>query len=403
MKKTLLFLSFLISLIATAQTGTSTNYSMSSTSGGTTVTRTYRVYVPAMYDGSTPVPVVFNFHGLGSTMAQQEMYGDFRKIADTANFIIVHPQGLPTNMVLFTQNAFDLFFTTARSQPDIDFVDHLIDTIKARYNVNLGRIYSTGMSNGGFMSHEMACKLSGRFAAIASVCGSMQPAHFNSCNALHPTPVMQIHGTNDGVVKYDGTPGSTFITFTHVDTLVKHWVEFNNGNYSTPVIDTIADDPNPIDSARAVHYVWSGGNAPVELYKIIGGSHSWPNPTLSTKGVCKDFSACKEIWRFFDQHKSFVPSYTTGIEDQTNNDGVAFSVFPNPTNGQFTVSITNTNSKTVSISVVNILGETVYSYSDNNCANTVSKQINLENITAGIYFIKIDTGKDVTTQKIIIQ
>lgn len=402
MKKTLLFLSLFISLIANSQTGTSTNYSMSSTSGGTVVTRTYRVYVPAMYDGSTPVPVIFNFHGLGSTMAQQEMYGDFRKIADTANFIIVHPQGLPTNMIAFTQNAFDLFFSTARSQPDIDFVDHLIDTIKARYNVNLGRIYSTGMSNGGFMSHEMACKLSGRFAAIASVCGSMQPTHYTSCNALHPIPVMQIHGTNDGTVRYDGTPGSTLLNFVHVDTLVKHWVEYNNCNL-TPAIDTIADDLNPIDSARAVHYVWSGGNAPVELYKIIGGGHSWPNTTATTKGICRDFNASTEIWRFFDQHKSFTPSYTTGIEDQTINEGVAFSVYPNPTNGQFTVSITNTNSKTVSINVVNILGETVYTFSDNNCANSVNKQINLENIAAGIYFIKLDTGKDVITQKIIIE
>lgn len=403
MKKTLLLLSIFISFITNAQTGTSTNYSMSSTSGITTVTRTYRVYVPAMYDGSTPVPVIFNFHGLGSTMAQQEAYGDFRKIADTANFIIVHPQGLPTNMIAFTQNAFDLFFTTARSQPDIDFIDHLIDTIKARYNINAGRIYSTGMSNGGFMSYEMACKLSGRFAAVASVAGNMQPQHFTSCNPVHPTPLMEIHGLNDGVVKYDGTPGSTFIGFTHIDSLVKYWVEYNNCNYLTPVIDTIADDPNPIDSARAVHYVWSGGNAPVELYKIIGGSHSWPIITATSKGTCRDFSASKEIWRFFDQHKSFTPTYTVGIEDQAVNGVAAFSVYPNPSNGQFTVSITNTGSKTVSISIVNILGETVYTFSDNNCPDSVNKQINLENIPAGIYFIKLDTGKDINTQKIIIQ
>ncbi len=375
---------------------------MTSVSNGIAVTRTYRVYVPAMYDGSVPVPVVFNFHGLGSTMTQQEAYGDFRKIADTANFIIVLPQGLPTNMIAFTQNAFDLFFTTARSKPDIDFVDHLIDSIKAHYNINAGRIYSTGMSNGGFMTYEMACKLSGRFAAFASVCGSMQAQHFTSCNAVHPTPFMEIHGTTDGVVKYDGTPGSTFIAFTHIDTLVKHWVQYNNCNM-TPVIDTIADDPNPIDSARAVHYVWSGGAAPVELYKIIGGSHSWPNPTIASKGTCRDFNASKEIWRFFDQHKSFTPTYTTGIEDEVVNEAGSFSIYPNPTNGQFTVSIANTNSKTVSISVVNILGETVYSFSDNNCGSSVNKQINLENTSAGIYFIKIDTGKDVTTQKIIIQ
>lgn len=400
MKKIILFLSIFISLIANAQTGTSINYSMNSTSGVTTVVRTYRVYVPAMYDGSTPVPVVFNFHGLGSTKEQQEAYGDFRKIADTANFIIVHPQGLPTNLGIFTQNAFDLFFTTARSKPDIDFIDHLIDTLKARYNINMGRIYSTGMSNGGFMSYEMACKLNGRFAAIASVAGSMEPQHYNTCNAVHPTPVMEIHGTGDGTVKYDGTPGSTYIAFTHIDTLVKHWVKYNNCNPipTNPLGDTLPDI-STTDSCRAVHFVWDGGDdgSVVELYKIVGGNHSWPGGAGTGKFTNQDFKASKEIWRFFSQHKSFV-----GIEEQTVNIS-GFNVYPNPSNGMFTISISNTNSKKISISIVDILGKEVFSLSDNNCTEVYNKQINLENIATGIYFVRLSTDTDVKIQKLIIE
>ena len=57
------------------------------------ITREYKIYVPAIYNGSTAVPLVFNLHGYTSNNAEQEYYGNFRPIADTANFIIVHPNG----------------------------------------------------------------------------------------------------------------------------------------------------------------------------------------------------------------------------------------------------------------------------------------------------------------------
>ncbi len=55
--------------------------------------RTYILYVPDSYTGDDPAPVVFNFHGYTSNATEQMGYGDFRPIADTAGFIVVHPQG----------------------------------------------------------------------------------------------------------------------------------------------------------------------------------------------------------------------------------------------------------------------------------------------------------------------
>ncbi|MBK7589608.1 MAG: hypothetical protein IPI22_15410 [Bacteroidetes bacterium] len=50
--------------------------------------RTYRLYIPAIYNANNAVPVVLNLHGYTSNGLQQELYADFRPIADTANFII---------------------------------------------------------------------------------------------------------------------------------------------------------------------------------------------------------------------------------------------------------------------------------------------------------------------------
>ena len=55
--------------------------------------RDYILYVPANYTGTSSVPLVFNFHGYGSNATDQMDYGDFRSVADTAGFILVHPMG----------------------------------------------------------------------------------------------------------------------------------------------------------------------------------------------------------------------------------------------------------------------------------------------------------------------
>ena len=108
--------------------------------------REYILYVPENYTGNDPIPLVFNFHGLGSNANEQMFYGDFRPIADTAGFIIVHPQG-----TIFSGNAhFNVGgFTNGSTVDDVGFSVALLDSIAANYNIDLDRVYSTGMSNGG--------------------------------------------------------------------------------------------------------------------------------------------------------------------------------------------------------------------------------------------------------------
>ena len=57
------------------------------------IQRNYILYIPEIYDGNTAVPLILNFHGFGSNATQQMFYGDFRDIADTEGFLLVHPEG----------------------------------------------------------------------------------------------------------------------------------------------------------------------------------------------------------------------------------------------------------------------------------------------------------------------
>ena len=269
--------------------------------------RDYTLYIPASYSAGTEVPLVFNFHGYTSNAFQQMWYGDFRTISDTEGFIIVHPEGTLDNSGISHWNV-GLGGSTV---DDIGFTSALIDSISAEYSVNLSRVYSTGMSNGGFMSYQLACELSDKITAIASVTGSMITGWFNNCNPNHPMPVMQIHGTLDPTVSYNAS------SFTEsIPDIMNYWANFNNCN-STSIITNVPDI-NTTDGCTAEHQIWENGTngASVEHYKIIDGEHSWPGAIFPNGTTNQDINAAEKIWEFFDKYDiNGLISTSTAIDE----------------------------------------------------------------------------------------
>jgi len=347
-------------------------------SGG--IERTYRLYVPEIYDAQEPVPLVINLHGYGSDSQEQELYGDFRPIADTANFLVVHPDGTLDAQNLQYWNSFGL-----AAVDDVAFLSELIDTLSAAYSIDPDCVYSTGMSNGGFMSYELACQLSNRIAAIASVTGSMTLFGMVSCNALHPTPVMQIHGTEDATVPYEGSFG-----VSSIDNLVTYWVEFNNCSL-TPTFTAIPDIATN-DGCTAEHYVYNGGNggSTVELYKILEGDHSWPGAIFNINTTNMDFDASTEIWRFFSQYKLDELSTVEALPSLSRS-----IVYPNPAHQHFTLLFQDEGDKM--ITVANALGETIMQLA----CNDASVDIQLE--SCGLYIISVSNGKERWMKKVVME
>ncbi len=331
------------------------------------LTRDYRVYIPKIYDGKKAVPLLFNLHGFSSNEVQQEFYGNFRPIADTANFIIVHPRG--------TANAAGTLFWNVGFFPstvdDLGFINTLIDTLSVTYNINPQRVYSTGMSNGGFMSYSLACS-SNRFAAIASVTGSITLPYLKQCKPSKPIPVLEIHGTGDAVVAYNGTA-----LFAPIDTVVQFWVKQNACN-PTPVI-TDVPNTDPLDGATATRFVYSGGKngTTVEHYKVADGAHTWPGAIINVGITCMDFSASKEIWRFFNQY-----SLITAIEEPQVS--LSFSIAPNPTDGILNLDFEAIDSPTL-LEITNLEGKIVLKKS----LDFKETQFDISSFANGFYIAKI--------------
>lgn len=364
-------------LLSTVTLSAQTSLTRSFTHGG--IVRDYRIYIPSSYTGAQAVPLVLNLHGYTSDAQQQEIYTDFKSVADTANFILVHPNGSIQPGTANTR-----FWNIALSSAlvdDVAFLSALVDTVSAHYRIDPTRVYSAGMSNGGYMSIYLACQTQ-RFAAVASVTGSMTTNMYSGCNPVRPIPLMQIHGTADPTVPYNGGSGSR-----SVPEVVAFWV---NKNQCAPVADSSnVPDLFPGDGATARHFLYSGGTDghTVEHYKVFNGGHTWPGAQITIGTTCKDFSATKEIWRFFSQYRNL----TAGINEAEKP---VWNLWPNPAGGQVSVELPG---KTITrINVIDMQGRTVLQ----NASSQGLSTIDVNGLKPGHYTLQI-AGKDFVWHKLL--
>ena len=305
--------------------------------------RSYRLYIPtALSSGNHPL--VLNMHGLGSNAIEQQYYGNFMPIADTAGFYVVMPQGLSATYMGTTTTFWSVGFPgTPSNVDDVKFLSALIDTLAARYPVDMARVYATGMSNGGYMAHILGLQLNNKIAAIASVAGSIVPGVYATLTPVRSVPAMQIHGTADSTVPYNG-----FAFFgMPLDTVVQFWIR-NNGCNATPVQTSLLNI-NTTDNSTADHFVWSGGRngATVEFFRINGGSHSWPGAFPVFPSTNQDFSASSEIWRFFRQYRLGQlnnPPAAVGSSPTTIS---TISIVPNPAHDRLYVQTATAGTATI--------------------------------------------------------
>jgi polyhydroxybutyrate depolymerase len=286
------------------------------------IVRTYKLYVPAIYSGNVPVPLLLNFHGYTSNSNEQMFYGDFRNIADTANFLVVHPQGTLDN----TNTTHFNVGWGGSTVDDVGFTEALIDSLSAAYSVDQNRIYAVGMSNGGFMSFQLACDLSAKIAAVGSVTGSMTPSTLSDCNASHPMPIIQIHGTTDGTVPYNGSAGWT----ASITNVLNHWATFNNCSPVPTVVNV--PNTNTIDGSTVEKYTYENGDNCSEVvhYKVTNGQHTWPGSIFNFAGTNYDINASVEIWNFLSKYDIFglISCNPANIDEQFGI--VDFQIFPIP-------------------------------------------------------------------------
>ena len=232
--------------------------------------------------------MLLEFHGYGASPQQQLVYGNFGPLSEREGFLVVAPagQGSPRHFTL--QGA------TGGDQDDVEFVADLLDHLEQRFCIDTARIYTTGMSNGGAMSAVLACRLSDRIAAFASVAAVVWGPQ---CAQARPVPIIAIHGTADPLVPFEGGRVECCGNPTIASTpgTMANWAA-HDGCAPDPVEEPVAG----VVRVRRWEGCAPGGD--VRLYIVEGGGHTWPGARvgLSSLGeTTKDIDATEVIWDFF--------------------------------------------------------------------------------------------------------
>ena len=244
-------------------------------------TRTYLVHVPPRYVGDAPVPVVFDFHGYGSSGAGQMGASGFRELADQHGFVAVYPDGVGGSW-----HVNGCCGQAAQQNLDeVAAVRAIVARLAGSVCIDRTRIYATGISQGGGMAHHVACLAADVFAAVAPVSSDLRT---DPCEPARPISEISFRGMADGLSPYEGGPvGPAGMQYQAIGARATfdRWA----------MIDDCTGAPEMTHELCISHRECAGG-AEVTLCSIPGGGHVlYENPSA--------FDVARAAWDMFERQR----------------------------------------------------------------------------------------------------
>jgi polyhydroxybutyrate depolymerase len=237
------------------------------------VTRMYILHVPSAYDGSKPVPLVIDFHGLTTSGMQQQRASTFPAVTDPEGAVMAFPTGLPGP----SGNAWDVGPCCVADVDDVGFAKAVAKQVGVTACIDPTRVYAAGFSMGGGMAHVLACQAADVFAAVAPASFDLLQENVGDCHPPRPITVISFRGSADMLVPYAGgyssvVPGMP-VTFLGAQATFQKWAD----------IDGCPGAPSAADAnGCATHSNCAGGVEVVLCTKQGGGqaqgdaSIAWP-------------------------------------------------------------------------------------------------------------------------------
>lgn len=241
------------------------------------------------------LPIVIDFHGASGIVAPGFAIDPWVAIARREQFFLLKPQAVSDAYVSYTY--WNVGWDVGRD--DIFFVKTLLDSIVNQQDIDIDRIYVTGMSSGGHMAFYTAQALRDQIAAVASISGTILNSQLSKFNFNKAVPLCKIHGDADTIVSLNGDSSSAAWS-----SILPIWL--NNNKISNPPVITQLPDINKNDNSTVTKYEYRGATiaSDIDFYLINNGNHSIPGIESSAN---QDINAYEIIWAFFKKHKLSDP------------------------------------------------------------------------------------------------
>lgn len=260
--------------------------------------RTYMITVPDTYDGTTPIPLLFYFHGQHGSFKKESV--GFAELGLHKGYITVSPKGMEDGHPgdtswsvkaegrtdVCTEECTPTVFTSckvvnrisrcnwATCYDDVFFFQQLLATLKSELQIDDQHIYATGDSNGGMLSDYLATQLPGVFAAVAPWYGAFLQ------NMLLKPPLkgvslLSLHGLQDTIIPAEGGESYDHYLYYSENTTVLEWA-VENGCSTELVKVTTPFDNEPMVHTCVEHPNCSSGATVMYCYFPNQGHAFWP-------------------------------------------------------------------------------------------------------------------------------
>ena len=247
--------------------------------------RPVTVHLPASYDANEPAPLLILLHGYSGSGEGDAAEFKLAPAAAAGGFVSAYPDGTVDSQGNRFWNATDATCDfDGTGVDDLGYLTGVIDEIQAELDIDPKRIYVFGHSCGGFMAYRLACDEAGVVAAIVSVAGATyaDPA---DCAPSAPVSVVQVHGTADDIVLYEGgdlqdwDPSGPARPYPGAETTAETWAAYDGCDEASTLLDEKVDVDAGITSASGLAETsvaeWKGctSGAAVQLWTIPDGGH----------------------------------------------------------------------------------------------------------------------------------
>jgi len=257
------------------------------------------IYVYAPQDIKENRPLLISCHGMGQTPSYQANQTRWEDKADAENFVVVYPQGIG--------NAWSL-----GSADEDNFISSIIDEMSKRYKIDLSRVYLSGFSMGGMLTHFSIHNLADKIAAFAPVSGYPIDGENFNYTSTRKVPIMHTNGDGDDVVHFEEWKGTFNGMQQHqmgAKYIMGRWAAYNGCDAS----------PDSVKVGTATRYTWKNCKDGVEviLNRIPGKGHWHSNDA--------GFHTTNQIWDFVSRFS--LKGAVKPIEVTANRDSVFNSAF----------------------------------------------------------------------------
>lgn len=273
--------------------------------------RSFLLYKPQQKT-SSPLPLMIVLHGAGGTaegmikITRQR----FNRLADEKGFIVAYPKGIRNTWNDGRDD--DANYVFREGIDDVGFISAVINYLSANSTADAGRVFVTGLSNGGFMCFRLACELSDKICGIAAVTASLPVEMKNRCLPGKSVNIMIINGTKDHIVPYNGGDliflGINRGKIMSSEETFRYWARKNGCTGKTRTEELPDTDHKDQTTVTSLSFSSCKSNTQVKLYTVINGGHTWPGGSqyLNSRFIghtSHDISACDIIWNFFSTIK----------------------------------------------------------------------------------------------------